>query len=47
MKRTDPTIELVGCGKDGVSDWDAIVIDGLADLVDFHSIHLYTGSADY
>jgi len=47
MKRTDPSIQLVGCGKDGVSDWDAIVLDGLADLIDFHSIHLYTGSADH
>src|SRR5262249_17897931 len=42
MKRTDPSIQLVACGKDGVSDWDAVVLDGLADLVDFHSIHLYT-----
>jgi len=47
MKRTDPSIQLVGCGQDGVSDWDEIVLAGLADLIDFHSIHLYTGSADH
>ena len=31
----------------GSNDWDRIVIDGLADLVRYHSIHLYTGSSDY
>src|SRR5215467_10850577 len=45
MKRTDPSIELIGCGHNGVSDWDVTVIQGLAPLIDFHSIHLYTGSA--
>ena len=47
MKRTDPSIELIGCGQDGVSDWDEIVLTGLADLIDYHSIHLYTGSEDH
>jgi alpha-N-arabinofuranosidase len=47
MKRTDPTIELIGCGHNGWSDWDRIVIDGLADMVDYHSIHLYTGTRDH
>ncbi|MFZ0215251.1 MAG: alpha-L-arabinofuranosidase C-terminal domain-containing protein, partial [Candidatus Dormiibacterota bacterium] len=47
LRRTDPTIELVSCGKDGFSDWDRIVIEGLVRSVDHHSIHLYTGSADY
>jgi alpha-N-arabinofuranosidase len=47
MRLTDPSIKLVGCGKDGWSDWDRIVIDGLAPYVDFHSIHLYTGSEHY
>jgi alpha-N-arabinofuranosidase len=47
MKRTDPTIELVGCGHNGWSDWDATVLQGLAPIVDYHSIHLYTGSADH
>jgi alpha-N-arabinofuranosidase len=31
----------------GWNDWDRIVIDGLAPLVDLHSLHIYTGSADY
>jgi alpha-L-arabinofuranosidase len=26
---------------------DRVVIDGLVDLVDLHSLHLYTGSSDY
>jgi alpha-N-arabinofuranosidase len=47
MKRTDPSIQLVGCGQTGWSEWDEIVLAGLAELVDFHSIHLYTGSADH
>jgi len=47
MKWTDPDIQLVSCGLDGLQDWDRIVIEELARLVDFHSIHIYTGSDDY
>ena len=47
MKRTDPTIELVGCGHNGWSDWDETVIEGLAPIIDWYSIHLYTGQADH
>src|SRR5437867_382731 len=47
MKRTDPSIQLIGCGQNGWSEWDEIVLSGLAELVDFHSIHLYTGTADH
>ncbi|MCC7367405.1 MAG: alpha-N-arabinofuranosidase [Chloroflexi bacterium] len=47
MRLTDPSIKLVACGKDGLSDWDREVVDGLARYVDYHSIHIYTGSADY
>ncbi|MCC6176961.1 MAG: alpha-N-arabinofuranosidase [Chloroflexi bacterium] len=47
MKLTDPSIVLISCGKDGWSDWDDAVIAGLAPIVDFHSIHIYTGSPDY
>lgn len=47
LKRLDPGIRLVSCGQTGLDDWDRIVIDGLAPHIDFHSIHLYTGSADY
>ena len=47
MKRTDPDIQLIGCGHNGWSDWDQIVIDGLAPIIDWYSIHLYTGQADH
>jgi len=47
MKRTDPSIQLIGCGRDGSSDWDEITLSGLAELIDFHSIHLYTGGPDH
>ena len=47
LKWLDPGIGLVSCGQTGVDDWDREVIDGLAPYVDMHSIHLYTGSADY
>ncbi len=47
MKWTDPSIKLVGCGSNGWSDWDQIVIDGLAPYMDYYSLHLYTGSDDY
>ena len=47
MKLTDPSIELISCGQNGWSDWNRVVIEGLAPIVDYHSIHIYTGSADY
>jgi alpha-N-arabinofuranosidase len=47
LKYLDPSIRLVSCGQTGVDDWDRVVIDALARYVDFHSIHLYTGSSDY
>src|SRR5207249_4867822 len=47
MKWTDPSIQLVSCGQTGWSDWDQTVLEGLASFVDYHSIHLYTGSPDY
>ena len=47
MKWTDPEIQLVGCGENGWSEWDRVVLDALAPYVDFHSIHIYTGSDDY
>lgn len=47
MKRTDPSIKLIACGKDGLAEWDRIVLEGLADVIDMHSIHTYTGSANY
>lgn len=47
LRRLDPDIVLVSCGLNGWSDWDRTVIDGLVRHVDFHSVHLYTGSEDY
>jgi alpha-L-arabinofuranosidase len=47
MKWTDPTIQLVSCGKNGWDDWDRVVLERLARYIDFHSIHIYTGSSDY
>ena len=47
MKLVDPSIKLIGCGHDGISEWDRIVIEELAPLVDYHSIHIYTGSPDH
>uniref|UniRef100_A0A831TAV2 non-reducing end alpha-L-arabinofuranosidase n=1 Tax=Thermorudis peleae TaxID=1382356 RepID=A0A831TAV2_9BACT len=47
MRMTDPSIQLVSCGWNGWSDWDRVVLEGLARYVDYHSIHLYTGSPDY
>ncbi len=43
----DPDIQLISCGKNGWNEWDRIVIEGTAHLVDYHSIHIYTGSEDY
>lgn len=47
MKWIDPTIQLVGCGQTGWTEWDRITLEGLAPYIDYHSIHIYTGSPDY
>jgi alpha-L-arabinofuranosidase len=47
IRRADPKVKLVACGLSGWSEWDRTVVDGLAGLVDLHSLHLYTGSPDY
>jgi alpha-L-arabinofuranosidase len=47
MTWTDPHIELVSCGETGWSDWDRVVLEGLAEFVRYHSLHIYTGSNDY
>jgi alpha-N-arabinofuranosidase len=47
LKRLDPDICLVSCGQTGLDEWDRVVIDGLAPFVGLHSVHLYTGAADY
>jgi alpha-L-arabinofuranosidase len=47
IKMLDPLARLVSCGRNGWDDWDRMVVDGLAPLVDYHSLHIYTGSSDY
>ena len=47
MTWTDPSIELVSCGETGWTDWDRVVIEGLAEFIRYHSVHIYTGSEDY
>lgn len=47
LRRLDPEIRLVACGRNGWSDWDQLVIDELVRYVDYHSIHMYSGSDDY
>lgn len=47
MKWTDPSIKLVSCGQSGWNAWDRVVLEGLAPLIDFHSIHLYTGAFEH
>jgi alpha-N-arabinofuranosidase len=47
MKWTDPSIELISCGQNGWQDWDRVVIEGLAEICEYHSIHIYTGSPNY
>ena len=47
IRMLDPGAALIGCGETGWTEWDRVVIDGLAGLVDYHSVHLYTGSDDY
>ena len=47
MKWTDPGIELVSCGLSGLTDWDRLVVEKLAPFVDYHSVHIYTGSDDH
>jgi alpha-L-arabinofuranosidase len=47
LRWTDPEIQLVSCGENGWSEWDRVVVDGLVAHVDFHSVHIYTGSEDY
>jgi alpha-N-arabinofuranosidase len=47
IRRLDPEAKLVSCGWEGWRDWDRVVVDAVAPLVDLHSIHIYTGSDDY
>ncbi|KAK6066381.1 alpha-L-arabinofuranosidase [Seiridium cupressi] len=45
LKLLDPSIQLILCGRDGVSDWDRYVLQQCSRYVDMHSIHFYHGDA--
>ena len=45
MRWVDPSIKLVACGGPGV-DWNFPVLEHLADIVDYISLHHYGGSTD-
>ncbi|KAH8836776.1 hypothetical protein MCOR27_008924 [Pyricularia oryzae] len=58
LKLIDPTIQLILCGENGHSTWDYYVthecispsfsvLKGSATLIDMHSIHIYTASAEH
>jgi alpha-L-arabinofuranosidase len=47
IRMLDPNARLISCGMNGWNEWDRVVIDGMAGLVDYHSLHIYTGSEDY
>jgi alpha-L-arabinofuranosidase len=47
IRMLDPRAKLVSCGMNGWNEWDRVVIDGMSSLVDYHSLHIYTGSDDY
>jgi len=47
IRMLDPRAKLVSCGMNGWNEWDRVVIDGMAGIVDYHSLHIYTGSDDY
>ncbi|HEX4256015.1 MAG TPA: alpha-L-arabinofuranosidase C-terminal domain-containing protein, partial [Streptosporangiaceae bacterium] len=47
IRMLDPGAKLISCGMNGWNEWDRVVIDGMAPLVDYHSLHIYTGSDDY
>ncbi|KAI0133670.1 glycoside hydrolase superfamily [Xylariales sp. AK1849] len=47
MKLLDPSITLILCGQDGVSDWDRYVLQKCHRYIDMHSIHFYHGDASH
>lgn len=47
LKRLDPSIVLILCGKDGYSNWDRYVLQECISVTDMHSIHLYTADKEY
>ena len=46
LKLVDPSIILIGCGWDGINDWDREVVQGLTGFVEQHAIHTYTAHGE-
>lgn len=46
MKWVDPSIKLIACGA-GDPEWNRVVLDLLAPIVDYISVHIYVGGDDY
>ncbi len=50
MKWTDPSIRLIACGSCGQTaeemDWNRIVVERLADLAEYLSIHMYVNNSE-
>ena len=40
IRMLDPDVKLVSCGMNGWNEWDRVVVDGMAGLVDLHSLHI-------
>jgi alpha-N-arabinofuranosidase len=47
MRDVDPTVQLVACGWENSSAWNATILETLAPTVDYLSLHLYVGRDDY
>ncbi len=47
MREIDPSVQLVACGWENSSTWNATVLDTLVPAVDYLSLHLYIGRDDY
>ena len=47
MREVDPQVQLVACGWENSSAWNATILDTLAPTVDFLSLHLYIGRDDF
>src|SRR5207302_1880598 len=47
IRMLDPRAKLVSCGMNGWNEWDRVVIDGMASMVDYHSLNIYTRNCDW
>lgn len=47
LRLLDPSISLVLCGETGPTSWDHYVLHECVNIVEMHSIHIYTASKDH